>query len=251
MDKIQELQQINYGTLFVSILVFIFIIIPLFKYGWQGLEWLLVEKLGLQTKWTRKRKEEHEMIVSNAEAISNLSKAVMELTEQHKQDMEKSDKSDDEIKHRLDDFINESSVRNEQVRKYLMVCVSKIEQSIDKIHEDNLSHWETSKTARSNIDNRFQKMIDSNAERDELIKAIADGNKELLGDKIDQKFDKYTKLCGIPANEVDEFESMCQAYFKLHGNHNRKKKYDYVTKRMSVIPVETNLILEANDEIHL
>jgi len=41
MDKIQELQQINYGTLFVSILVFIFIIIPLFKYGWQGLEWLL------------------------------------------------------------------------------------------------------------------------------------------------------------------------------------------------------------------
>lgn len=232
MDKIQELQQINYGTLFVSILVFIFIIIPLFKYGWQGLEWLLVEKLGLQTKWTRKRKEEHEMIVSNAEAISNLSKAVMELTEQHKQDMEKSDKSDDEIKHRLDDFINESSVRNEQVRKYLMVCVSKIEQSIDKMHEDNLSHWETSKTARSNIDNRFQKMIDSNAERDELIKAIADGNKELLGDKIDQKFDKYTKLCGIPANEVDEFESMCQAYFKLHGNHNRKKKYDYVTKRM-------------------
>ena len=92
MDKIQELQQINYGTLFVSILVFIFIIIPLFKYGWQGLEWLLVEKLGLQTKWMRKRKEEHEMIVSNAEAIGNLSKAVMELTEQHKQDMEKSDK---------------------------------------------------------------------------------------------------------------------------------------------------------------
>ena len=161
MDKIQELQQIDYGTLFVSLLVFIFVIIPLFKYGWQGLEWLLVEKLGLQTKWTRKRKEEHEMIVSNAEAIGNLSKAVMELTEQHKQDMEKSDKSDDKIKHRLDDFINESSVRNEQVRKDLMVCVSKIEQSIDKMHEDNLSHWETSKTARSNIDNRFQRMIDS------------------------------------------------------------------------------------------
>lgn len=73
MDKIQELQQIDYGTLFVSLLVFIFVIIPLFKYGWQGLEWLLVEKLGLQTKWTRKRKEEHEMIVSNAEAIGNLS----------------------------------------------------------------------------------------------------------------------------------------------------------------------------------
>lgn len=69
-------------------------------------------------------------------------------------------KNDDEIKHRLDDFINESSVRNEQVRKDLMGCVSKIEQSIDKMHEDNLSHWETSKTARSNIDNRFQRMID-------------------------------------------------------------------------------------------
>ncbi len=73
----------------------------------------------------------------------------------------------------------------------------------------------------------------------------------MLGDKIDQKFDKYTKLGGIPANEVDEFESMCQAYFRLHGNHNRKTKYDYVTKRMSVIPVETNLISEANDEDYL
>ncbi len=165
MGKIQELQQIDYGTLFVSLLVFIFVIIPLFKYGWQGLEWLLFDKLGIQTKWMRKKQEEHKMIISNAEAISNLSKAVMELTEQHKQDMEKSDKNDDEIKHRLDDFINESSVRNEQVRKDLMGCVSKIERSIDKMYEDNLSHWETSKNARSNIDNRFQRMIDSNTER--------------------------------------------------------------------------------------
>ncbi len=243
MDKIQELQQIDYSMLLVSLLIMIFVIIPLFKYGWQGLEWFFVEKLGIQTKWKRERKQEHDMIVANAEAIGNLSKAVRELAEQHKEDMRKSDENDGEIKKKLDNFIDESSHRNETVRKELMDCVCKIEQSVERMHEDNVSHWNTSKEARSNINERFEKMIDSNKGRDDLIQAIANGNKELLGDKIDQKFDKYVKLDGIPANEVDEFESMCQAYFRLNGNHNRKRKYEHVKMHMTVIPVKTELII--------
>lgn len=116
--------------------------------------------------------------------------------------------------------------------------------NVENVYNLNLSYRDKSRDIRNNYDDRIQEVVESNKERDELILAIANGNKELLGDKIDQKFDKYVNLDGIPENEVDEFESMCQAYFRLKGNHNRKRKYDHVKNRMKIIPVKTNLVLD-------
>lgn len=237
MKELNELSQIDYKLLFYSFLIFIFVILPALILAWKSLNWLLIERLGLQTKWGRKRKEEHDLLISTAQALQDVS--------------EKSDQNDDEIKQCLSDFMNKSSVCYDELRNDLNNSVREMKKIVDKVYSDNLSYRNKSETIRNNMNEKIRNIVESNDDRDNLIKAIANGNKELLGDKIDQKFDKYIKLCGIPANEVDEFESMCQAYFSLNGNHNRKKKYDYVTKRMQVIPVETNLLLEMNDESQL
>lgn len=235
MEAVQQALHIDYSVFVPTFILSGLTVLLATKFISQLLEWLLIDKLGLQTKWGRKKIEEHELLISTA-------KAVKELSELHKRDMIKSDNNDNEIKKCLDDFIKDSSIRNEQVRKDLSDCVLKIEKSVQDIHDNNLSYRDKSREIRENMDDKIQKIIDADADRDMLIKAIADGNKELLGDKIDQKFDKYVSLNGIPTNEVDEFESMCQAYFALNGNHNRKRKYDYVKNKMEIIPVKTNLI---------
>lgn len=244
MEAVQQALHIDYSVFIPMIIISGLTILLATKFISQLLEWLLIDKLGLQTKWGRKKREEHELILSNARSIDKLSELITELTEQHKQDMKRSDAADDKIKKCLDDFIEESSAKNEKIRKDLTDSVSKIEKSVEKMYEDNLSYRDKSRDIRNNYDDRIQEVVESNKERDELILAIANGNKELLGDKIDQKFDKYVNLDGIPENEVGEFESMCQAYFRLKGNHNRKRKYDHVKNRMKIIPVKTNLVLD-------
>lgn len=235
MEAVQQALHIDYSVFVPTLIISGLTVLLAAKFISQLLEWLLIDKLGLQTKWGRRKIEEHELLISTAQAVK-------ELSELHKRDMIKSDNNDNEIKQCLDNFIKESSERNEKIRKDLTEYVFEIKQSVQKVHDDNLSYRDKSREIRGDMDDKIQKIIDADADRDILIQAIADGNKELLGDKIDQKFDKYVSLNGIPANEVDEFESMCQAYFALNGNHNRKRKYDHVKNKMEIIPVKTNLI---------
>lgn len=81
-------------------------------------------------------------------------------------------------------------------------------------------------------------------ERDEQIAALMEGSKELLGDTIDQRYDKYISLGGIPQNEVDEFDAIYNAYTGLKGNHGRETKYKYVKEHLPVLPVKTEIITD-------
>ena len=232
MKELLALQQIDLVQWFVDLLIIMIaissIVTILGKFS---------DIIGKPFKWVKKKNEDHELLL-------NLSERFADLADRHNKDMNKSDCNDKEIKECLDNFIKESSKRNEKIRKDLTESVTEIKEFVQHIYDDNLSYRDTSREIRTDMDGKIQKIIDSNEDRDSLIKAIAEGNKELLGDKIDQKFEKYVKLDGIPSNEVDEFNSLCQAYFALNGNHNRKTKYEHVKKRMKVIPVETNLIMD-------
>lgn len=85
------------------------------------------------------------------------------------------------------------------------------------------------------------------ASRDKQIEALMCGNKELLGDTIDQRYSKYISLGGIPENEVAEFDDIYIAYKGLNGNHTRDTKYQYVKNHLPVIPVETKLVIKGDN----
>lgn len=70
------------------------------------------------------------------------------------------------------------------------------------------------------------------------------GSKELLGNTIDERYARYIELGGIPQNEIDEFDSIFEAYQNLNGNHGRETKYEYVKNHLSVIPVKTELVMK-------
>ena len=117
------------------------------------------------------------------------------------------------------------------------------EDSEEQLDEKLENFYEPYRKRSIEIQEEFKRSIDIMHEKDDRrdlqIEALMFGTKELLGDKIDQKYDKYVQLQGIPSDEVDEFNSIYEAYSRLKGNHNREKKYNYVNDNLPVIPVTT------------
>lgn len=98
---------------------------------------------------------------------------------------------------------------------------------------------EQSMDIQKDLKDSIELLTKTDITRSEQIESVMVGIKELLGDTIDQKYEKYIRLGGIPSDEVDEFNSVFSAYEKVNGNHNRKKKYDYVMDNLPIIPVTT------------
>ena len=98
---------------------------------------------------------------------------------------------------------------------------------------------EQSMDIQKDLKDSIELLTKSDITRSEQIESVMVGIKELLGDTIDQKYEKYIRLGGIPSDDVDEFNSVFSAYEKVNGNHNRKKKYDYVMDNLPIIPVTT------------
>lgn len=69
MNEIMELMGLNFS----SILISVFVILTGTKTIVSILEWV-IHKLGLETKWIRKRREEHELLVQTSQNLAALQK---------------------------------------------------------------------------------------------------------------------------------------------------------------------------------
>lgn len=98
MNEIMELTKINFSSVFIAV----FVILIGIKSIASLFEWV-IDKLGLETKWMRRQREEHELLL-------NTSKNLIALQERHAEDMKKSDRLDaemrDDIKKLTDLFVD-------------------------------------------------------------------------------------------------------------------------------------------------
>lgn len=85
MENIVGLTQIDYSLLFISV----FIVLIGIKAIVSVLEWM-VNLLGLETKWMRRRREEYNLITQTSQNLAA-------LQEKHEKDMTRSDLRDEEI----------------------------------------------------------------------------------------------------------------------------------------------------------
>lgn len=85
MDDITNLITINYAYVFTSVITILIGI----KAAVSLFEWV-IDKLGIETKWMRKQREEHELLIQTSQNLTA-------LQEKHVHDMNKSDKRDEEI----------------------------------------------------------------------------------------------------------------------------------------------------------
>lgn len=94
MNEIFELTKINFSYVFISV----FVILIGIKALVSIFEWVIM-KLGLETKWMRKKQEEHNLLIQTSQNL-------IKLQDKHETDMEKSDKHDNEMKEDIKKLTN-------------------------------------------------------------------------------------------------------------------------------------------------
>ena len=218
MNDIRALTEIDFSSVFLGV----FTALAGFKSCTMLLEWFQ-DKVGLETKWTRQKREDHNLILANTQAIKD-------LTEVQKKDKQISNEHDEKIREDLSAFMME------------------VRTDIKEFAENRIHDREQSRKIQKELSDSIKAIIESQKSRDEQVEALMCGNKELLGNTIDELYSRYIELDGIPESEVDEFDDIFHAYKGLNGNHRRDSKYEYVKKHLKVIPVETKLVIKHEKE---
>ncbi len=189
MDAITELTRINFPSLFLSV----FMTLMGIKAIVSILEWT-VGKLGLETKWMRKKREEQELLLQTSRNLTA-------LQAQHLHDME------------------ESNLHNERLSDSLSAFMKEISQSM------------------AQTQTQISQIVERNLGEDRQIDNLMIAQREVLADKINEKYKLYISINGIPEDELEEFTNLHTAYKGVGGNHSGDAKYEYCMRHLRVIPV--------------
>ena len=212
MDDLKQLGQIDWWYVVIAILALLFCI----KIVWSLFDWLFVEKLGIETKKMKQKRLEREELKATTELAKTTAINLDKLQARHCKDEE-------EFRNNLNNYMEESRkdrrALHDEMTKFTNNRISDRQQSL-KIQ---------------------QELKDSIADKDMQIKALVIANKEMLAEKINEKYKYYISIKGIPEDEYDEFVSMHAAYKGVGGNHHGDAKFQYCIEHLSIIPVETKL----------
>lgn len=212
MDELRELIQIDWWYIIIALCVLLVCV----KFIWTLLDWLLFEKLGIETKKMKQRREDSELLRATAELAKTTAENLDKLQSRHTKDEE-------EFRNNLNDYIKESR----EDRKAL--------------HEE-MTRFADNRVSDRNQSLEIQKELkDSISSRDGQINSIVIAQKEMLAEKINEKYKHYISINGIPEDEYDEFVALHNAYKGVGGNHHGDAKYQYCIDHLSVIPVKTKL----------
>ena len=226
MEALTEALKINYVSLFVIIITILLAI----KFVTTLFEWF-IDKLGLETKWMREKKKEHELLMQTAE---NLSK----LQIRHEEDVCQSIKHDKEIKDDLDSFMSDM---RESMNNY--------QNQINTFSENRTNDRNQSISIQKKLSDSISSLAEGADIRSKQIEILMSVDKEILADRINHKYKYYLNvLHGIPSDEVDEFISLHKAYKSVNGNHHGDAKYNYVMNNLPVLPVDVKLVYDEDNK---
>lgn len=184
------------------------------------------EYIGKPLKWFKKQNDDHDLLVSTIDKVDKMVKT-------HANDKKDVIKQNDELRQILSDFMTE-----------VKTAIAETQSSIKQYGENRVHDRDVSFEKERRINERFDRILDSNDARDNKIDALIIANKEILAEKINEKYKFYVSINGIPEDEYDEFVSMHTAYKGVGGNHHGDAKYEYCMNHLPVIPVETKLIMK-------
>ena len=212
MDNVGQIPQIDWWYVFFSMCLLLVCI----KLIWSLFDWLFVEKLGIETRKMKQRRQESEQLKATAELAKATAENLDKLQKRHCKDEE-------EFRNNLNNYMEESR----QDRKAL---------------HDEMTTYSNNRISDRKQSLEIQKELnESIAIRDAQISSLVIANKEMLAEKINEKYKHYIAINGIPEDEYDEFVSLHDAYNGVGGNHNGDAKFQYCIDHLPILPVETKL----------
>lgn len=212
MDELKEMILIDWWYVIIAIILLLFCI----KFVWSLIDWLLFEKLGIETRKMKQEREDRELLKATAELAKVTAENLNKLQKKHAKDEE-------EFRNNLNKYIEES-------RKDRKALHDEMVKFTDNRINDRKQSLEIQKELKDSISA-------NDARNESLIAAI----KEMLAEKINEKYKYYISIGGIPEDEYDEFVSMHKAYNGVGGNHHGDAKFEYCIEHLRIIPVETKL----------
>ncbi len=165
MEEIIELTKIDFSYVFVPVFVILIgvkVIVSLF-------EWI-IEKLGLETKWMRKQREEHDLLIQTSQNLTA-------LQEKHDEDMKRSDDHDTEMRNdikNLTDLFIDKEIND--YRWEIINLADKISGDITSVSKECLRH------AISTYE-KYEKIIVENG----LVNGEVEISIEIIKDAYQQK----------------------------------------------------------------
>lgn len=220
MAELKELFRIDW----VYVLIALLLLLVCVKFVWSLLDWLLFEKLGIETRKMKQDRQQKELLKDTAE----LAKTTAELAKTTAENLDKLQKrhtkDEEEFRQNLNNYIEES-------RKDRKVLHDKMIEFTDNRLSDRQQSLEIQKELKDSI-----------TARDMQIDSLIVANKEMLAEEINKKYKHYINIGGIPEDEYDEFVSLHNAYNGVGGNHHGDAKFEYCITHLPIIPVETKLV---------
>lgn len=135
IDEILQITKIDFASLFISV----FIILVGIKAIVSLLEWI-VSKLGIETKWMRKKREDHDLLVKT-------SKNLLELQETHEESVKQSIRHDELIKNDLISLTNTvngiANTLSEMQKKDNETKIKELKDSLTRYYNKykNIGEW--------------------------------------------------------------------------------------------------------------
>lgn len=182
MGDLKALVDLDFRYLFLGFCL----ILIVGKTLWITIEWLLIEKLGLETKKQKERREDRKLLSETSKLAKTTAEGLTKLERRHTKD-------EKEFRERLDEYIEDGQ-------------------------EDR-----------------------------QKINSLITAQKEMLAEKINEKYKYYLSIKGIPEDEYDEFVSLHTAYKGVGGNHHGDAKFEYCINHLPIIPVETKLVFREEE----
>ncbi len=218
MEELKGLAQIDWWYVFFALCILLVCI----KLIWSLFDWLFIEKLGIETKKMKQRRLEREELKATTELAKTTAKNLDKLQTRCTRD-------EDEFRDSLNSYMEESR----KDRKAL---------------HDEMTRYSDNRINDRKQSLQIQKELkDSISARDIQINSLIIANKEMLAEKINEKYKYYISIQGIPEDEYDEFVSLHSAYNGVGGNHHGDAKFEYCMEHLPIIPVETKLVYKEDE----
>ena len=196
MDELKELAKIDWWAVFTALILLLICI----KFVWSLIDWIIFEKLGIETRKMKQKRQDSELLKTTAELAKTTAENLDKLQKRHTKDEE--------------DFRNSLNSYMEESRRDCKALHDEMARFADNRINDRKQSLEIQKELKDSIKN----LVDGQQERDSKINNLTDMF-------VDKEIDDYrweiinfatTVSEGRPCNK-DSFKHCLRTYEKYEA----------------------------------
>lgn len=159
MDDLKELMQIDWQYVILAVLLLLICV----KLIWSLIDWLFFEKLGIETRKMKQRKQESELLKTTSELAKTTSE-LAKTTAQNLDELQKRHtKDEEEFRTNLNNYMKESR----EDRKAL-------HDEMSRFADNRVNDRKQSIQIQQELKDSIQNLIDGQQNRDDKINALTD-----------------------------------------------------------------------------